>query len=71
MSPFSDITRETEGDSIADILGYVQYNPKDLRERFRDNAERAVRTGSISVPERQDILKTFADSLRGYSYYET
>ncbi len=66
-----DITRETEGDSIADILGYVQYNPKDLLERFRDNAERAVRAGSISVPERQDILKTFEDSLRGYSYYET
>ncbi len=65
-----DVTRETEGDSIADILGYVQYNPKDLLERFREAAEKAVRSGAISVPERQEILEGFAASLRGYSYYE-
>ncbi|WP_305046902.1 biosynthetic arginine decarboxylase [Geoalkalibacter sp.] len=66
-----DVTRENEGDSIADLLGYVQYNPKDIFERFRDTAEQAVRRGSISVRERQEILERFSASLRGYTYYET
>jgi arginine decarboxylase len=65
-----DVTRENEGDSIADILGYVQYNPKDIYERFRETAEGAVRRGSITVPERQEILESFASGLRGYTYYE-
>ncbi|KIH77871.1 arginine decarboxylase [Geoalkalibacter ferrihydriticus] len=66
-----DVTREIQGDSIADILGYVQYNPKDIFERFRDTAEKAVRRGAISVRERQEILERFSASLRGYTYYET
>nr|WP_302504188.1 hypothetical protein [Geoalkalibacter halelectricus] len=66
-----DVTREIQGDSIADILGYVQYNPKDIFERFRDTAEQAVRRGAISVRERQEILERFSASLRGYTYYET
>ncbi|WP_305043293.1 biosynthetic arginine decarboxylase [Geoalkalibacter sp.] len=66
-----DVTRENEGDSIADLLGYVQYNPKDIFERFRDTAEQAVRRGAISVRERQEILERFSASLRGYTYYET
>jgi arginine decarboxylase len=64
-----DVTRENQGDSIADILGYVQYNPKDILERFRHTAEKAVRRGAISVPERQEILEGFAAGLRGYTYY--
>ncbi len=65
-----DVTRENQGDSIADILGYVQYNPKDILERFRLTAEGAVRRGAISVPERQEILESFGASLRGYTYFE-
>ena len=64
-----DVTRENQGDSIADILGYVQYNPKDILERFRHTAEQAVRRGAISVAERQEILEGFAGGLRGYTYY--
>jgi arginine decarboxylase len=66
-----DITRETEGDSIADLLKYVQYNPRDLLERFRDTAEQAVRRGTITVAERREIVDCFAAGLRGYSYYES
>jgi arginine decarboxylase len=65
-----DITREDRGDSVADTLAYVQYDPKLLLERFRATAEQAVREGRISLAERQPILERFSASLQGYTYYE-
>lgn len=64
---FSD---EIEGDSVADVLSYVEYQPQQLRERFRVIAERSVRDGKISASERQTITKAFAESMQGYTYYE-
>ncbi len=65
-----DFIRELHGDSIADVLSYVEYQPPRLLERFRDTAEQAVRDRVIPVADRRRILETFAASLRGYTYYE-
>ena len=58
------------GDSIADVLSYVEYQPQQLLEQFRRTAERAVRSGRIAPSERQNLLELFSASLRGYTYYE-
>lgn len=65
-----DFVKEIEGDSIADVLSYVEYQPPVLQERFRKIAERAVRQGKISASERLTIMKAFSASMRGYTYYE-
>jgi arginine decarboxylase len=65
-----DFAREISGDSIADVLSYVEYQPQSLLEQFRKTAEQAVRDGRVSVAERQAVLESFAASLRGYTYYE-
>ncbi|MEQ9464299.1 MAG: arginine decarboxylase, partial [Haliea sp.] len=65
-----DFAREFHGDSIADVLSYVEYEPKHMQEQFRQVAESAVRSGRISVAERQEILRAFRDSLQGYTYFE-
>jgi arginine decarboxylase len=65
-----EFAREFHGDSIADVLSYVEYEPKQLQEKFRLVAERAVRAGKISVAERSQILQAFKDSLNGYTYFE-
>ncbi len=65
-----DFVNEIEGDSIADVLSYVEYQPPVLTERFRKIAERAVRQGKISASERLTIMKAFSASMRGYTYYE-
>ncbi len=65
-----DFVREMSGDSIADVLSYVEYQPQSLLEQFRKTAEQAVREGRVSVAERQAVLESFAASLRGYTYYE-
>lgn len=65
-----DFVREIEGDSIADVLSYVEYDPKTLVENFRRKAEEAVRAGLITAQDRRTVLQAFEESLRGYTYYE-
>ena len=62
--------RELHGDTIADVLSYVEYQPANLLESFRHVAERAVRSGHLTVAERRTIVKSFTESLAGYTYYE-
>ncbi len=65
-----EFVREFHGDSIADVLSYVEYEPKRVLEQFRRVAERAVRDGRISVEQRQHMLRAFRESLNGYTYFE-
>lgn len=62
--------REFHGDSIADVLSYVEYDPPVMQEQFRRIAEQAVRQGKISVTTRQKMLNAFKESMRGYTYFE-
>ncbi|MDL2306496.1 biosynthetic arginine decarboxylase [Desulfovibrio sp. OttesenSCG-928-C06] len=65
-----EFMRELRGDSVADILSYVEYDPRRIVEGLRKVAERAVRTERIKPAERQMIMQAFEDGLRGYTYYE-
>ena len=65
-----EFVKEMHGDTIADVLSYVEYNPDEMKVRYRNTAERAVREGRISARERQRNIKTFNESLNGYTYYE-
>ncbi|WP_087506402.1 biosynthetic arginine decarboxylase [Neiella marina] len=65
-----DFVKEIQGDTIADVLSYVEYQPKEMLERYRKTAERAVREGRITVRERQQMMKAFNASMQGYTYYE-
>jgi arginine decarboxylase len=65
-----DFVREMSGNSIADVLSYVEYQPQQLLEQLRRTAEQAVRRERITLAQRQEILEAFAASLRGYTYYE-
>lgn len=63
-------TQEVDGDSVADVLSYVEYDPKVIEKQFRETAEKAVQSGSISAKERRDLMETFRETLNGYTYYE-
>jgi arginine decarboxylase len=65
-----EYTREIEGDSVADVLAYVEYDPKVMTDLVRQKAERAVRSGLISPRDRREILDAYQNGLRGYTYYE-
>lgn len=64
-------THEVEGDTVADVLSYVEFDPKELVTRFRTFAEKAVTEGRISPKERREILDLFREGLSGYTYFES
>ncbi|MGE4299239.1 MAG: biosynthetic arginine decarboxylase [Desulfovibrionaceae bacterium] len=65
-----DFVNELEGDSVADVLSYVEYDPKALLVKFRETAEDAVQQGFISARERRDIMHAFRTGLHSYTYFE-
>ncbi len=65
-----EFVRELRGDSVADILSYVEYDPRRILEGLRKVAEKAVRAGRIQASDRLTIMQAFEDGLRGYTYYE-
>ena len=65
-----EFVREMSGDSISDVLSYVEYQPQQLLEQLRRTAEQAVRKERITLAQRQALLESFSASLRGYTYYE-
>jgi arginine decarboxylase len=66
-----EYTQELEGDSVGDVLSYVEYHPQRLLARFRELAEVAVRQKRITPVERREILRAYESGLRGYTYFET
>jgi len=65
-----DYTSEVKGDSVEDVLTYVEYDPKDLIAMLRDRAERAVREKRITPQERRQIVEAYASGMDGYTYFE-
>lgn len=65
-----DLVKEIHGDSVADVLSYVEYDTNYMVVRFRQTAEEAVREGRISATDRREIMKAYDNGLRGYTYYE-
>ncbi len=63
-------TREIAGDSVADVLTYVEYEPKEMVRRMRALAEDAVKEGNITPKERRAITEAYESGLRGYTYFE-
>ncbi|MDD3545327.1 MAG: biosynthetic arginine decarboxylase [Kiritimatiellae bacterium] len=65
-----DYVQELQGDSVGDVLSYVEYRPELLMEQFRGLAEEAVKARRITPAERREILAAYESGLRGYTYFE-
>lgn len=65
-----EFVREINGDSVADILAYVEYDPRRILEDIRMTAEKAVRNRSITPADRYKIMQSYEDGMRGYTYFE-
>ena len=62
------IDHVVKGDSIGDVLEYVQYEPKDLMETLRQRTEAAMRDSDLTIDESQRLLQGYEQSLRAYTY---
>jgi arginine decarboxylase len=59
-----------KGDTVREVLAYVQYSADELLARMRKDVERAVRTGKISLNESRQLLRFYESGLEGYTYLE-
>src|SRR5262249_24249664 len=59
-----------KGDTVREVLAYVQYSPEELMARLRKDVERAVRAGKISLTESKQLLRFYEAGLDGYTYLE-
>jgi arginine decarboxylase len=63
-----EISHLIKGDSMNQVLNYVQYDAVDVTERVRRQAERALRAGRITLRQMRLLMEHYEDSLRGYTY---
>jgi len=64
------IDHVVEGDSVAEVLGYVQYQKQDLVKRVRQANEEALRRGLLTLEESALLMRRFDEGLSGYTYLE-
>jgi arginine decarboxylase len=59
-----------EGDTVAEVLGYVEYDRTELLRRVRRSAETAVRSGRFASEHFAQFMKRYEEGLSGYTYLE-
>jgi arginine decarboxylase len=59
-----------KGDTVREVLNYVQYSSEELVAMMRKDVERAVRSGKISLDESRQLLRFYESGLEGYTYLE-
>ncbi|MEL7059656.1 MAG: biosynthetic arginine decarboxylase [Acidobacteriota bacterium] len=59
------------GDTVQEVLAYVEYQAEDLVARVRRLAERAIRRKSLRREEARDLLRRYERLLAGSTYLET
>ena len=56
--------------NVAEVLDYVQYNPKKLVRNAGNLVTKSVKEGKISVEEGKEFLSNYRSGLYGYTYLE-
>jgi arginine decarboxylase len=55
---------------VAEVLEYVQYNPKKLVRQLEIWVSKSVKEGKISLEEGKEFLSNYRSGLYGYTYLE-
>jgi arginine decarboxylase len=58
------------GDTVHEVLEYVQFNTTRLLDHFRGDVEKAVREGRIGYEEAGKMVRFYEEGLHGYTYLE-
>ena len=64
------IDKVIDGETVADVLEYVQYEPKKLVRRLEIWVSRAIKDGKITEAEGKEFISNYRAGLYGYTYLE-
>jgi hypothetical protein len=59
-----------DGETVEEVLDYVQYNPKKLVRQLEIWVAKSVKAGKISLEEGKEFLSNYRSGLYGYTYLE-
>src|SRR5204863_1962014 len=59
-----------KGDTVREVLDYVEFDAEALMEKLRADVEAAVRAGRLDFGESGSLLRFYEDGLNGYTYLE-
>ena len=65
-----NIEKTIDGETVADVLEYVQYDPKQLVRRLESWVSKAVKEGKITQGEGKEFISNYRAGLYGYTYLE-
>lgn len=72
LTPSGEVVIEAmvKGDTVREVLDYVEFEPSDLITRLQTAVEVAVRENRLSHQEAGRFLKFYEEALNGYTYLE-
>lgn len=65
-----NIKQIIDGETVAEVLDYVQYNAKKLVRTVETWVTGAVKSGKITTEEGKEFLSNYRSGLYGYTYLE-
>jgi len=63
-----DIVQVIDGETVAEVLEYVQYKPKKLVRDVESWVTSSIKAGKISTQEGKEFLSIYRSGLFGYTY---
>ncbi len=65
-----ELEQVVEGETVADVLNYVQFHETVLVDRMRRQVQEARSEGRINAREANTFLRFYQEGLKGYTYLE-
>ncbi len=65
-----EIEQVIDGETVAEVLDYVQFSPKKLVRNVEGWVTKAMKEGRITPEEGREFLSTYRSGLYGYTYLE-
>ena len=65
-----EITHVVEGDSVEEVLSYLEYDRRNLIEKVRKACEKSINEDRITRQEARMMMQHYQESLAGYTYLE-
>ncbi len=66
-----NIQKIVPGETVAEVLEYVQFDSQNLLGRMTVAVESSVEAGRLTEQEGDDLLRNFQQGLHGYTYLES
>ncbi len=65
-----DVKEVVAGDTVAQVLAFVDYSENELLNRMRNNVENALRKKLMTIEESRTLITRFRQGLHGYTYLD-